>query len=237
MKISVCMAAYNGEMYIKEQIGSILKQLKDDDELIISDDNSSDKTSLIVRAIDDPRIKFIINKGEKGYTRNFENALKESSGDIIFLSDQDDVWADNKVEIMLKHLEDADMVVSDAEIVDSQLQVINDSHFLLHNVKKGFWNNFLKTRYIGACMAFKRSVLDKALPFPKHQKYCAHDYWLTIVSEAYHRVSLEHRPLLLYRRHGKNASSGGEISQNNFIFKVFVRCYCLFNLLKLTLRK
>lgn len=237
MKISVCMAAYNGEMYIKEQIGSILKQLKDDDELIISDDNSSDKTSLIVRAIDDPRIKFIINKGEKGYTRNFENALKESSGDIIFLSDQDDVWADNKVEIMLKHLEDADMVVSDAEIVDSQLQVVNGSHFLLHNVKEGFWNNLLKTRYIGACMGFKRSVLDKALPFPRHHKYCAHDYWLTIVSEAFFRTSLVYEPLLLYRRHDNNASSGGEISQNNFIFKVFVRCYCLFNLLKLTLRK
>lgn len=237
MKISVCMAAYNGEMYIREQIESILKQLNVNDELIISDDNSSDKTSRIISEINDSRIKFIINNGEKGYTRNFENALKESSGDIIFLSDQDDVWVDNKVEIMLKHLENADMVVSNAKVVDSQLQVINDSHFLLHNVKKGFWNNFLKTRYIGACMAFKRSVLEKALPFPKHQKYCAHDYWLTIVSEAYFKVSLEGIPLLLYRRHDKNASSGGEISQNTFLFKVFVRFYCLFNLLKPMLRK
>jgi glycosyltransferase involved in cell wall biosynthesis len=231
------MAAYNGEMYIREQIESILKQLKANDELIISDDNSSDKTSDIIREINDPRIKFIINNGEKGYTKNFENALKESSGDIIFLSDQDDVWVDNKVEIMLKHLENADMVVSNAKIVDSQLQVINDSHFLLHNVKKGFWNNFLKTRYIGACMAFKRDVLVKALPFPRHQKYCAHDYWLTIVSEAYYKVSLENSPLLLYRRHGKNASSGGEISHNTFLFKVFVRFYCVFNLLKRMSRK
>lgn len=237
MKISVCMAAYNGEIYIQEQIESILKQLKVDDELIISDDGSSDKTSIIVNEINDPRIKFIINDGEKGYTKNFENALKRSSGDIIFLSDQDDVWVDNKVEVMLKHLEDSDMVVSNAKIVDSQLKVIDDSHFRLYDVKKEFWNNFLKTRYIGACMAFKRNVLEKALPFPKHQKYCAHDYWLTIVSEALYKVSLEEVPLLLYRRHGNNASSGGEISQNPFLFKVFVRFYCLFNLLKRMSRK
>lgn len=231
MKISVCMAAFNGELYIREQIESILKQLKVDDELIISDDNSTDKTSDIVREINDPRIKFIVNNGEKGYAKNFENALKQSSGDIIFLSDQDDVWVENKVEVLLKHLENSDMVISNAKIVDSKLQVINDSHFLLYNVEKGFWKNFLKTRYIGACMAFKREVLLKALPFPKQQKYCAHDYWLTIIGEAYFKVSLENRPLLLYRRHGGNASSGGSISQNPFLFKVFVRLYCVFNLL------
>jgi len=236
MKISVCMAAYNGEMYIREQIESILKQLKVNDELIISDDNSSDNTSEIIREIGDPRIKLIMNKGEKGYTKNFENALKESSGDIIFLSDQDDVWVDNKVEIMLKHLENSDMVISNAKIVDSQLQVINDSHFLLHDVKKGFWNNFLKTRYIGACMAFKRSVLEQALPFPKHQKYCAHDYWLTIVSEAYYKVSLEDSPLLLYRRHGKNASSGGHFSNNSLWIKIVVRLYAAINLISLYFR-
>lgn len=236
MKISVCMASYNGEMYIREQIESILKQLKDNDELIISDDNSSDKTRVIIEEINDHRIKVVLNKGEKGYTKNFENALQESSGDVIFLADQDDIWVDNKVEIMLKHLENSDMVVSNAKIVDAQLKVIHDSHFLLHNVKKGFWNNFLKTRYIGACMAFKRNVLTRALPFPKNQKYCAHDYWLAIVSEAYFKVSIEGNPLLLYRRHDKNASTGGEISQNSFLFKVLVRVYCLFNLLKLISR-
>ena len=231
MKISVCMATYNGEQFISEQINSILKQLKDEDELIISDDGSSDKTTTIISEIKDPRIKFIVNDGEKGYTRNFENALKFSKGDIIFLSDQDDVWVDNKVEIMLKRLENSDMVVSNATIVDAQLKEISESHFQVYNVKKGFWNNFLKTRYIGACMAFKREVLNRALPFPKHQKYCAHDYWLTIVGEAFYKVTLEETPLLLYRRHGQNASSGGESSKNSLLKKIIVRIYCLLNLL------
>ncbi len=131
---------------------------------------------------------------------------------------------------------EASAIVSNAKIVDSQLKVIDDSHFRLYDVKKGFWNNFMKTRYIGACMAFKRDVLVKALPFPKHQKYCAHDYWLAIVSEAYFKVSIVEVPLLLYRRHGNNASSGGEMSQNSFLFKMKVRFYCLFNLLKLISR-
>lgn len=231
MKVSVCMATYNGEQYISEQIDSILKQLKEEDELIISDDGSSDKTSTIISKISDQRVKFFINDGEKGYTKNFENALKNSTGDVIFLSDQDDVWIDNKVEIMLKSLENSDMVISNATIVDARLNEINESHFLQYNVKKGFWNNFLKTRYIGACMAFKREVLNRALPFPKHQKYCAHDYWLTIVGEAFYKVTLEETPLLLYRRHGQNASSGGESSKNSLLKKIIVRIYCLLNLL------
>lgn len=233
MKISVCMATYNGEMYIKEQIESILLQLNASDELIISDDQSSDRTCTIVNEFNDPRIKLIINNGEKGYTRNFENALKKSNGDIIFLSDQDDIWVDNKVEIMLKYLEKSQMVISNAKIVDSEMRIINNSHFHLHDVKKGFWNNFLKTRYIGACMAFKRDVLERSLPFPEHQKYCAHDYWLTLVGEAFYEVSLVETPLLLYRRHGNNASSGGEVSKNNIAMKIVIRLYAAYNLLVL----
>lgn len=231
MRISVCLASYNGEKYIKEQINSILSQLKQDDELIISDDGSSDKTIAVVNDIVDPRVKLINNLGERGYTRNFENALKEAQGDIIFLSDQDDVWVDHKVETMLKQLESSDMVISNAMIVDEQLNVLNHSHFDLHKVRKGFWNNFLKTRYIGACMAFKRNVLTKALPFPKYQEYCAHDYWLAIIGEAYFKVEIVDKPLLFYRRHDKNASSGGEISRNSFFKKVFIRFYCILNLL------
>lgn len=233
MKISVCMATYNGELYIKEQIESILLQLNANDELIISDDHSSDRTCTIVNEFNDSRIKLIINDGENGYTRNFENALKKSNGDIIFLSDQDDIWVDNKVEIMLKYLENSEMVISNAKIVDSEMRIINNSHFYLYDVKKGFWNNFLKTRYIGACMAFKRDVLEKSLPFPKHQKYCAHDFWLTLVGEAFYEVSLVETPLLLYRRHGNNASSGGEVSKNNKVMKIVIRLYAAYNLIVL----
>ncbi|MEK5777350.1 glycosyltransferase, partial [Acinetobacter nosocomialis] len=100
--ISVCLATYNGEKYIVEQLTSILSQLSPTDEVIISDDHSTDETLLLIKSLNDPRIKIITNELGKGYTKNFENAINHSSGDYIFLSDQDDVWVENKVELMMK---------------------------------------------------------------------------------------------------------------------------------------
>lgn len=230
MKISVCMATYNGEQYIKEQVTSILNQLRKDDELIVSDDHSADNTIKILESFEDPRIFIFINPREKGYTRNFENAISKANGDIIFLSDQDDIWIEGKVKKMLRKFDDADLVISNAEIVDSKLHQIHPSHFELYHVKSGFWINLLKTRYIGACMAFKRELLVKALPFPKNQEYCAHDYWITAIGEAYYKVSLEETPLLKYRRHGENASLGGGTSTRPIFKRIAIRIYTLINL-------
>jgi len=232
IRISVCMATYNGERYIEEQIKSILNQLSMNDEVIISDDNSTDNTICIIEKIKDNRIKIFYNHSQKGYTRNFENALKHSSGEVIFLSDQDDVWIEGKVENVLKELENSTLVVTDAEVTDGKLLTICNSHFKNSGVKQGFWINFIKTRYIGACLAFKRELLSKALPFPKNQSWCQHDYWITIVAELYYKVSLLRVPYIKYRRHGNNASNGGLTNSNNsFTKKIFVRIYCLFNLI------
>ena len=85
--VSVCMATYNGSDYIREQLDSILPQLNDDDEIVISDDHSSDDTIERIKALGDPRIKIFYNTGEQGFTSNFENALKHATKPIIFLSD------------------------------------------------------------------------------------------------------------------------------------------------------
>lgn len=233
IRISVCMATYNGEKYIEEQVKSIMNQLSINDEIIVSDDNSTDNTIRIIENLKDNRIKVFYNHSQKGYTRNFENALKHSSGDVIFLSDQDDVWIEGKVENVLRELENSTLVVTDAEVTDGKLLTIYNSHFENSGVKPGFWTNFIKTRYIGACMAFKRELLSKALPFPKNQSLCAHDYWLVLVAELYYKVSLIRIPYLKYRRHENNASSGGVVkSSNSFIKKVSVRIYCLFSLMR-----
>ena len=102
MKISVCMAAYKGEKYIASQINSILSQLSDKDELIVSDDEPSGDTERIVKefAKNDPRVRYIEGPS-KGVIKNFENAIKAATGDVIFLSDQDDIWCEGKVEKVL----------------------------------------------------------------------------------------------------------------------------------------
>lgn len=232
MKISVCMATYNGEKYIKEQLESILSQIGENDEVIISDDSSTDNTVEIINSFNDCRIKIYKNTKEKGYTRNFENALEKANGDVIFLSDQDDVWVENKVNKMIKILEKYDFVVSDNYIVNENLEVISKSHFEVYKTSKGFIRNLLLPRYVGACMAFKKNVLQKSLPFPNNAKLSAHDYWISLIAEMYFKCYKLDEQLLLYRRHGANASSGGEKSKNSLSHKLKVRIYTLINLLK-----
>lgn len=226
------MATYNGETYIKEQLESILFQLEIDDEVIISDDISTDKTIETIKTFNDPRIHIYQNSKEKGYTRNFENALEKATGDIIFLADQDDIWMHNKVQNMKKYLLEYDFVVSDNIIVDKNLNIIHESHFQIYKTKQGFIKNLLLPRYVGACMAFKKEVLQKSLPFPKNARLSAHDYWICLIAELFFKVYKLDEPLIKYRRHASNTSSGGEKSMNNMLHKLHVRVYTLIHLLK-----
>lgn len=232
-KISVCIATYNGEKYILEQLISILKQLSLDDEIIISDDGSSDRTIEIVKSLSDNRIKLFYNQTERGYTNNFQNALKNSSGEIIFLSDQDDVWLEGKVETCLSILKNYDFVVTDAIVVDSYKNILEDSFYKLKKPYKSLLGNFFRFSYLGCCMCFKKEVLSKAYPFPNNQKLCTHDNWLFLVGKAFYKMKILNKPFILYRRHGNNVSPGGEKYHkvNSLFFMIKYRFYLIFNLL------
>lgn len=211
--ISVCMATHNGEEYIKEQVESILKQLSEDDELIISDDGSIDSTLDIIKSFEDCRIKVYPQKSPKGLhgheyaTLNFENALAHAKGNFVFLSDQDDVWAGNKVSTCMKYLQEYDYVVSDAYVTDSELNVVSDTRFTKE--EKVHFNKYLavvlSTPYQGSCAAFNRRVLDKALPFPKGIQ--SHDRWIGNVAAFYFRYRIIPEKLIYYRRHEGVTSS------------------------------
>ena len=175
--ISVCIATYNGERYIRQQIESIVCQLNVDDEIIVSDDGSTDGTLDIVKGIGDKRIKIIEGPGRKSPILNFECALKASKGDFIFLSDQDDVWKPDKVEICMKWLKTYNCVVSDAEVTDNRLKPLYPSLYDIMQVRQGrIYNTIWKNGYTGCCMAFRRNVLEASLPFPKNIPM--HDIWI-----------------------------------------------------------
>ena len=169
------MATYNGQKYIREQIDSILSQLGQEDELVISDDASTDSTLEIIRGYGDKRIKlypFVRNKSAykksaQLVTTNFEHALQHAKGNVIFLSDQDDVWLPGKVEKCLEALRQADLVVHDCRVADAKLNIVRPSYFSLIHVQGGFIHNFIKVKYLGCCMAFRREVLTAALPMKK----------------------------------------------------------------------
>lgn len=227
--VSVCLATYNGERYIKPQIESILNQLTIHDELIISDDQSTDNTIFIIEQIKDSRIKIFKHKKDNFKTsssfatKNFENALSKSSGDIIILSDQDDVWLPNKIEIMSSYLKECDMVISDAYVTDSDLRIIHETRFY---PGCGQTRNLLKA-YIsthpfqGSCMAFNRKVLSKALPFPK--SVLSHDTWLGYIGTTFFKTKIVPEKLIYYRRHENVVSITGNKSRRPIIYKLLSR--------------
>jgi glycosyltransferase involved in cell wall biosynthesis len=229
--ISVCIATYNGEKYIKEQLFSILEQLGKDDEIIISDDCSTDNTIGIIEKLSDSRIKLFFNK-EKGYTSNFENALKQVTGDIVFISDQDDIWNPNKVRVCLEELKSVDLIVSDCQLINSTNEIISDSYFELRGVKKSSWGNLIKFSYLGCCLAFRSEILKKALPFPSNRQFCTHDNWLFLVGSFLFKHKVLDDKLIYYRRHDGNVSTGGLISATSRWFKIKYRIYLCFFLIK-----
>ncbi len=228
------MATYNGKKYIRQQLESILLQLSESDEVIVSDDSSTDNTLEIIESFKDKRIKIFRGNSFKNPIFNFEFALKQAKGDFIFLSDQDDFWLENKVEVTMKYLKYYDMIVSDCYVTDELLQIQQNSFFELKNSKPGFFYNFYRNTYSGNCMAFRKSVLNKALPFPK--SIPMHDIWLGAVCDLLFKVKFIEEKLIYFRRHGENSSSSSEKSKYNFFNKLMFRVNIILAIPKIILR-
>lgn len=233
-KISVCIPTYNGAKYIKEQLDSILIQLSEIDEIIISDDNSTDNTIEIIKEYNDKRIKIffhekIVNKYKGVYKniyfvyRNIENALKHSSGDYIFLSDQDDIWLPNKINSIVNLLDKGHWIVQhDNILINNKKEILLNSYFSFIKPSNNLYRTVVKCYIQGASMAFTKEVLQYSLPFPNNP--ISHDHW--IAYNAYFRGSkiyLLNEPLLLYRRHDNNVSPSGSKSKNPLLFKITYR--------------
>jgi len=207
--ISVCVPTFNGALYIGAQLASILASPLVT-EVIVSDDGSSDNTVEIVKRFSDVRIQ-LIEGPRAGLIKNYELLLSLVAGEYIFLADQDDVWLPNKVEVMLTALYSADLVVCDSRVVDAQLNVLHPSFFVLRRSGPGLAPNLLRNSYLGCCIAFRRRLLKYALPFPSGLPM--HDWWLGLIAEIFGSVVFINQPLMMYRRHGGNASPTAERSR------------------------
>ncbi len=237
----MCMATHNGERYIKRQLDSILSQIGPTDEIVISDDGSTDRTKDIIYQYADKRIKFHqfsqprntlkpTLKGMLYASRNFENALKFAHGDIIILSDQDDIWYPEKVAVLTSLLQSFDIVKHNYSKIDGSDKVLK--HMVYDSEKQtnrkiGHLLKYLPFR--GCCMAFKKCVLDAAIPFPK---VCLqHDTWIGMIAYLNDfKYFYTEEPLIYHRIHGENAS---ELSEPNSMgYKVWYRFKLCLQLLK-----
>lgn len=233
------MATYNGSKYIKEQIDSIVCQLSQDDELVISDDHSTDDTCSIIRSYEnDGRVRLVMNGMKKGVTHNFENALLHAKGDIIFLADQDDVWLPNKIKELSSFLIQGnyDVVTGNCALTDSDLNITQQQYYVDKSpLDKSVFGNFVKDLWLGSCMAFTRKVLLATLPFP--EKMAAHDLWIALYSQLHFKCGYYPKVLQYYRRHENTVSFAGAKSENKLSYKISYRLYLAYWLIVRSIMK
>lgn len=227
--ISVCVATFNGDEYLAAQLDSIIVQLNDGDELIISDDGSSDKTLKIITSYGD-NVKKILHNNRGGVVSNFEKALLASKNSIIVLSDQDDVWLPGRLNLIRDNIDKCILMQLNGVVVDSILQPRGLTIFNAIEVRKGFIRNVYKNTFVGCTLAFRRDLLSKLLPFPSGIVW--HDWYIGLVAELTGKVLRLSDVSMLYRRHKNNLSQTGSKSTNKISTKIKIRIIMLFAIMK-----
>jgi len=211
-QIDILMAVYNGEKYLKEQLDSILNQTYEKFNLIISNDCSSDNSLEILNEYQkrDDRIVVFDQEKNLGLIKNFEFLLTKVINKYFMLSDQDDVWYNNKIEVSLnKIVEDNVMLVhTDLEVVDDNLRTINNSFLKQLNIyKKAIRFNdynliFLDNCVTGCTILANSEIIEKALCLP--EKPILHDWWLALIAGTIGKIGFINEPTIKYRQHESN---------------------------------
>ena len=213
MSISVCMATYNGERFVAQQLRSILAELSDDDEVIVVDDCSMDDTVETAQGVGDRRISLHVNDRNRGEVFSFSRAMSLARNEFVFLSDQDDLWIPGRALVMRQRL-----TASGASVVSSNFAWMNtngepievsydgvrssDSNRNLKNIVNIFMG---KTTYFGCAMAFRREFVRVIAPIPAFVE--SHDLWIALASNLVgSNVHLDEKTLRK-RKHADNATS------------------------------
>jgi glycosyltransferase involved in cell wall biosynthesis len=239
-RISVALCSYNGERFIAEQVASILAQSVLPDELVLSDDASTDSTVAIVVdafaafARDNPgrpvTLRVLENPLSLGVVKNFEQATRETTGDYVVLSDQDDRWRPDRIARALEHFEShtgLTLLHSDANLIDASGAPLGDSLFGAlgisarerAQIRSGNAFDALLGRNLatGATTMFRRELLSAALPFPESW---IHDEWLAVIAASTGRLEFLDERLIDYRQHGGNAIGAARLGLSGRLDKL-----------------
>lgn len=240
MTTSVAMCTYNGAQFIEKQLRSILNQSMLVDEIVVCDDGSSDETIDIIKQLSintQIPIRIYVNKTNLGCVRNFEKAISLCKGDIIFLSDQDDIWEQNKVETIIKWFDehtDKDVVISDAVLIDDKGKLLtNETYFSLYfdEYSRSLYDNGYgvelfanRNRACGATMAIKKEVGKYLSSIVNNRQYISvlyrcleygiiHDYIMAIKAISEGKLGYIDKVLTQYRQHENQVCGVGGINK------------------------
>jgi glycosyltransferase involved in cell wall biosynthesis len=212
--VSVAMAVYNGLPYLREQMASVLRELRLEDELVVVDDRSTDGSLAWLQGLDDPRLVLLPNDQNLGVRRSFERALGACTGEVVLLCDQDDVWLTGKRDALaLPFAQDPNCTaaISDAQVIDGLGAILSPSFMAGRGgFRGGWWSTLFKNRYLGCCMAIRRDVIALGLPIPPRAPM--HDMWFGMLAVSCGRVHYVPQPYVQYRRHDRNVSPSSHAS-------------------------
>lgn len=215
--VSVALATYNGEKFLREQLDSLLNQTYRNIEIIISDDNSTDNTQLILReyANRDSRVKWSLNKRERGFVNNFSEAITRSVGEVIFLCDQDDVWNNEKIKKHIDAYQDQSIMwaYNEIAVTDENRKITG----YLTDTMPDYWTrrNLLYYTWgscVLGCATSYRARLIKDI-WPADRNAPGHDSWIQLVIYPA-KSSYLNEVLQEYRQHNQNTVGLKTVSES-----------------------
>jgi len=208
-RVSVCMATYNGSEFVREQLESILSQLDPSDEVIVLDDASTDGTLDVVASVADSRVHLHGCLTNSGHVKAFEQAISLASGSVILLADQDDVWPDGRVELMVKALARRPVVAGNLTAFGHESDPKSMRPLLAMHSGARLRNlaGILAGRraYFGCAMAFRSQLRSVLLPIPDYVE--AHDHWLAMVGNVCGGVEHIEQSVVCRRIHSANLTA------------------------------
>ncbi len=223
--VSIALATYNGEKYLKEQLNSIVNQTYKNIEIIVADDSSTDKTVEILKEFSQKyNVHFFVNETNIGLVKNFERAVLLCKGDYIAFADQDDYWLPEKIEVLLNEIDENLLIHSDALVIDANgnitsnsLSQLSEKMIDMNTVSQFLFHNCVN----GCCAMIRREILNQAVPFPDGIMY--HDWWLALIAMNENRIKYLPIPLIKYRQHANYTGSAQLQSITTSVQRYFKR--------------
>ena len=211
--VSVVMCTYNGSSFVEEQLRSILSQSYSNLEVIIADDASTDDTFSLLEpyTLQDERILLYRNEKNLGYNLNFSVACSKTSGAYIAIADQDDIWEEDKIRLLLEKMDEDEQTVM-VHAKSARFETRNKPHLKSLELVNYFEGNDLRLFYLsnfisGHSMLFRSSLLQQSLPFPGHVYY---DWWLAAQACVHGEIKFVDEVLVWHRMHETNATGAAK---------------------------